>query len=116
MNGATHQPLSKRLLFFFGLSEMPLAIAALPLLTFIPNYYIQDLGLSAALVGTALLIARLSDVVTDPIVGYLSDHTRSRFGRRRIWMVAGVPISMLSAYALFFLVPILGLRGSSCRQ
>lgn len=74
----------------------------LPLITFIPNYYIQDLGVSASLVGTALLFARLLDVVTDPLVGYLSDRTQSRFGSRKVWMLAGLPITAASVYALFF--------------
>jgi glycoside/pentoside/hexuronide:cation symporter, GPH family len=95
-------PLSKRMLLLFGLSEMPLSVATLPVLAFIPNYYIQDLGLSAALVGSAMLLARLLDVASDPVVGILSDRTRTRYGRRRIWMAAGLPVSMIGVYTLFF--------------
>jgi glycoside/pentoside/hexuronide:cation symporter, GPH family len=95
-------PLSKRMLLLFGLSEMPLSVATLPVLAFIPNYYIQDLGLSAALVGSAMLLARLLDVASDPVVGILSDRTRTKYGRRRIWMAAGLPIAMVGVYTLFF--------------
>ena len=47
------------------------------------------------------MVARISDVITDPLVGALSDRTRSRFGRRKPWMAAGVPLMMVSAYQLF---------------
>ena len=41
----SEKPLRKKILFFYGLSEMPLSIASLPLIAFIPNYYVSDLGL-----------------------------------------------------------------------
>ncbi len=94
--------LTKKTLFFFGLTEMPLQVAIVPIVTFIPNYYVQDLGLSAALVGLAMGISRLFDGITDPLIGYFSDRTQSRWGRRRIWMIAGVPLAMLGAYMAFF--------------
>ncbi|MGL5866720.1 MAG: MFS transporter [Dermatophilaceae bacterium] len=95
-------PIPRKTLFLYGVSEMPLQVSTLPVLAFIPNFYIQDLGLSAALVGTAMLLSRLLDIVTDPIVGVLSDRTGITHGRRRVWMVAGLPVAMLGVYALFF--------------
>jgi GPH family glycoside/pentoside/hexuronide:cation symporter len=47
------------------------------------------LGLNAALVGIAISIPRLWDAVTDPVMGNISDNTRSRFGRRRPYIFAG---------------------------
>lgn len=94
--------LSKKTLFFYGLSEMPIQVAAVPVTAYVLNYYVQDLGLSAALAGTAYLLSRLFDVVTDPIVGYLSDRTNTRWGRRRVWMVASVPVFMAGTYMVFF--------------
>lgn len=41
------------------------------------------------------------DVITDPIIGWLSDRTRSRWGRRLPWMVAGAPVMVLGTWALF---------------
>lgn len=46
-------------------------------------------GLNPALAGTAVLVAKLWDAVNDPLVGRLSDRTRTRFGRRRPWMFCG---------------------------
>jgi glycoside/pentoside/hexuronide:cation symporter, GPH family len=47
------------------------------------------LGMNPALVGTLQAIPRLTDSLTDPIMGYISDNTRSRFGRRRPYIFAG---------------------------
>ena len=97
----TDKPLSRRTLFFFGLADMPIQMAAIPVAAFIPNYYGQDLGLSLAAVGTIWLMTRLFDAVSDPLIGWLSDRTSTPWGRRRVWMVAAVPIMMISVYKLF---------------
>lgn len=76
-------------------------MAAIPVAAFIPNYYGQDLGLSLAAVGTIWLMTRLFDAVSDPLIGWLSDRTSTPWGRRRVWMVAAVPIMMISVYKLF---------------
>ena len=48
-----------------------------------------------AIVGTILAAARFWDAISDPLIGYLSDRTRSRFGRRRSWMFfAAVPMGL----------------------
>ncbi len=80
---------------------MPLHFALTPVLVFVPKYYTAELGLSLVLVGNLLLLARILDVATDPLVGYWSDRTVTRWGRRRPWIVAGAPIMMLSFYFLF---------------
>ena len=97
----TDKPLSRRTLFFYGLADMPIQMAAIPVAAFIPNYYGQDLGLSLAAVGTIWLMTRLFDAVSDPLIGWLSDRTSTPWGRRRVWMVAAVPIMMISVYKLF---------------
>jgi glycoside/pentoside/hexuronide:cation symporter, GPH family len=81
---------------------MPIQVAAVPVTAYILNFYVDDLGLSAGLAGTAYLLARIFDMVTDPLIGFLSDRTHTRWGRRRPWMLAGMPIMMLGAYMLFF--------------
>lgn len=79
----------------------PVTVAFLPLVLLIPGFYAQDMGIPVAAVGGALLIARLFDAISDPLVGALSDRTRSRWGRRRPWIVAGTPVLMLGVWALF---------------
>ncbi|MCK4516582.1 MAG: MFS transporter, partial [Spirochaetaceae bacterium] len=46
------------------------------------NFLTESLGLTAGLAGTALMIGKIWDAVTDPAVGYLSDRTHTRWGRR----------------------------------
>ena len=94
--------LTKRKLFFYGLSEMPISIAGLPLLTYLPNYYGSDVGISLAAIGMIWLAARIFDAFTDPLIGYLGDRTNTRWGRRRVWMVASIPILIPAVYFLFF--------------
>ena len=67
-------------------------------------YYIDFLGLaitSAALVRT---IFTVWDAINDPVMGFLSDHTRTRWGRRRPWLFAGLPLFML-VFVLVFSAP-----------
>ncbi|MBT4522086.1 MAG: MFS transporter [Halieaceae bacterium] len=62
-------------------------------------FYSQVLGVDASLVGTALLIALVFDAISDPLIGYLSDNTHSRWGRRHPYMyAAAVPISVSYFY------------------
>jgi Na+/melibiose symporter-like transporter len=80
---------------------LPLAALLLPLYVTLPAFYAVDLGLGFATVGLVLLLARLWDVVTDPVIGALSDRMTTRFGRRRPWLLAGTPVVMASAGFLF---------------
>ncbi|HSG88536.1 MAG TPA: MFS transporter [Pseudomonadales bacterium] len=80
---------------------LPLAVIGYPLSIWIPAHYAGELGLPLATVGTILMLARLSDVVTDPLIGELSDRTRTRIGRRRPFLLLGAPLMMLGAWWLF---------------
>lgn len=101
MRAAEASILSRWQLVAYGLPGLPLAILLLPLFVTVPTFYADDLGLGFAVVGAVLFGARVWDVVTDPVIGALSDRTRSRFGRRRPWLAAGAPILVVGAWALF---------------
>lgn len=92
---------SNRAAFFYGLPNLTTALAMTPLVTFIPAYYAGDFGMPLALVGALLFAARLMDIVTEPLVGVLSDNTPSRFGRRKFWIGLGVPLLMLGIWMVF---------------
>ena len=68
---------------------------------FLVFYYTQVLGLPGTLSGLAIFIALCVDAITDPLVGSISDHFHSRWGRRHPFMYfAALPMG-LSFYALF---------------
>ena len=94
-------PLKKSTLFYYSLADMPVAMALFPVMVFIPRYYSHDLGIPLATLGAVMLVQRILDLFTDPLMGYVSDHTRSRWGRRRPWVAASAPLLMLSIYRLF---------------
>jgi len=93
--------LKKKTLFYYSLTDLPISMSLFPVAVFIPQFYASDMGVDLALMATIFLVVRLFDVVTDPLMGYISDHTRTRFGRRRPWILAATPIMMLSIYMLF---------------
>jgi GPH family glycoside/pentoside/hexuronide:cation symporter len=62
---------------------------------FLLKYYTDYTGLDAGLAGLALLLAKVFDAVSDPVMGYVSDHTTTRWGRRRPWFILGaIPLSL----------------------
>ena len=65
----TSEVLSKKTLYAHGTLGMPLAVIGYPLAIWIPAHYSGGLGISLATVGTILMLARLTDVITDPMIG-----------------------------------------------
>jgi Na+/melibiose symporter-like transporter len=86
----------------FSAVTVPVTAAQLPILNFLPAIYAQQFGISLAALGSIFLLERLWGAFADPLVGALSDRTRSRFGRRRPWIAGGVAVFGLAAAALFF--------------
>jgi Na+/melibiose symporter-like transporter len=93
--------LSKKTIYAHGSLGLPLAVIGYPLSIWIPAHYSGGLGISLAAVGTILMLARLTDVVSDPLMGEVSDRWRTRIGRRRPWLLLGAPVMMLGVYNLF---------------
>lgn len=85
----------------YGGLAMPLAMIGLPLAIFLAPFYAGELGLPLALLGTAMLLGRFSDIITDPLIGMLSDRWRPAIGRRRVWVLMGAPILAGSVWMLF---------------
>ena len=62
---------------------------------FLLLFYSQVLGVDAYLVGLALLIALMVDSLSDPLIGYFSDNTHTRWGRRHPYMyIAAIPVAL----------------------
>jgi GPH family glycoside/pentoside/hexuronide:cation symporter len=93
--------LKARELLAFGLLSIPLAMGGLPLGLYLTPYYSAELGLSLTAIGVIMLVTRFTDVITDPLIGTLSDKTPKRFGRRSLWIMIGLPIMGLATIAVF---------------
>lgn len=78
-----------------------LAIVGIPVYVYVPKFYTDVVGVNIALLGYILLGVRIFDAVTDPFIGFLSDKTKSRFGRRRPYIAGG---ALLLALSIWFLL------------
>lgn len=67
-----------------------------------PLFFTNVFGLTVADTATLMLVARLFDVVTDPIMGSIADRTRSRWGTYRPWLIYGaIPFGLIFALLLY---------------
>jgi Na+/melibiose symporter-like transporter len=79
---------SARLTAFSALA-LPIAAVQVPLGAYLPAILAQHYAISLTTLGMIFLLAKSWGVLTDPLVGALSDRTRNTFGRRRSWIFAG---------------------------
>jgi Na+/melibiose symporter-like transporter len=90
--------------FYYGLGAAPYGIKDNGFSYFLLIFYSQVLGLSPMLTSLALTVAIFVDAVTDPLIGYVSDNWRSKWGRRHPFMYLSiVPICL--SYALMWNPP-----------
>ena len=86
------EKISRKTKLGFGAGEFSSSIFFTLTSFWLLNFLTDEVRLSAALAGSALLVGKIWDAAIDPFIGYISDHTRSRWGRRR-------------PYILFFTIP-----------
>lgn len=89
-----------KLLAYAG-PALPIAAMGVPIAIYIPPFYAQEMGLGLSIVGLIFMLARIWDVVTDPMLGVMSDRFPTRWGRRRHWLVLSIPIMLISTWKLF---------------
>jgi GPH family glycoside/pentoside/hexuronide:cation symporter len=73
---------------------------ALVVAVFLSKFYVDVVLVPAGILAIAIAVGRAFDAVIDPVIGYLSDHTRSRWGRRKPWILVGVLGNAVAYYAL----------------
>jgi len=91
-------PLKEKL--FFGAADL-FGGGAQALITAVYMVFLVNVGLSVAMAGAIVMIAKLWDAVTDPLMGIISDNTRTKWGRRRPYMFAGAFLIVFSFLLLF---------------
>jgi len=94
-------PFAQKLIYGLGAFVNNLLAAAIGGMVIVLNL---GLGMNPALVGLLGALPRLTDAITDPLMGYISDNTRSRWGRRRPYIFIGAIISGV-VFALLWQLP-----------
>lgn len=97
-------PLTIKTKLAYGVGEVA-SSAITNIRVFFLLYFLTNVaGLNAAVAGTILLIGRIWDALNDPLIGWLSDHTQSPWGKRHPWMLWGaIPFGIL--FCLQWVVP-----------
>jgi glycoside/pentoside/hexuronide:cation symporter, GPH family len=69
--------------------------------TYAPIFYVGMLGMTTRQLALLLFIYTFIDAIDNPVYGFLSDRTRTRWGRRRPWLVIGTPLLVLTFIAFY---------------
>ena len=89
------KPLSKKTKFFYGIGDLGNAVVNSAVQFFLMKFYTDGALVAPALAGNALLIGKFWDAINDPLFGWLTDRTKSRFGKRRVFMIFGaIPLAI----------------------
>ncbi len=91
---------SAQALLSYGMFGLPLALVALPIYVYVPQFYSARFGLSLTLIGTVLLIARIFDAFIDPAIGLWIDRRRNNAGYQRVILLS-LPLLACGFLALF---------------
>ncbi|MDD4183805.1 MAG: MFS transporter [Candidatus Izemoplasmatales bacterium] len=67
-----------------------------------PAFLALTVGIDPFMIGVVMLIARAWDAITDPLMGHISDRTKSRFGKRRVYLLFASPFVVFSLFFLFY--------------
>ena len=95
-------PLTRGVRTAYGFGAMADGIKSTAFSTYLLLYFNQVLGVSAGIVSTAIALTLLVDAIADPVIGRLSDRTRSRLGRRHPYIFgAAIPTALFFALTWF---------------
>ena len=93
------QPRAKSFNYAIGMFGTSIPINMLK--TYAAIYYVDKLGVTTSQFALMLLIYTFIDALDNPVYGFLSDRTRSRWGRRRPWLTIGTPLLILAFIAFY---------------
>jgi glycoside/pentoside/hexuronide:cation symporter, GPH family len=96
--------LPKRTKLFYGVGDLGNAVVNSAIQFFLMKFYTDGALILPSLAGNALLIGKIWDAINDPLFGWVSDRTKSKFGKRRVFMIFGA-IPLAIAVALLWFVP-----------
>jgi GPH family glycoside/pentoside/hexuronide:cation symporter len=96
--------LPRRTKLFYGIGDLGNAVVNSAIQFFLMKFYTDGALILPALAGNALLIGKIWDAINDPLFGWITDKTKSRYGKRRVFMIFGA-IPLAIAIALLWFVP-----------
>src|SRR5271156_696671 len=88
-------------LIAFSIAGLAIGGVQTAVVIYLPAFYAQRFGLGLTLVGTGFMACRLLNAFSDPLIGVLSDRTRTRFGQRKPWVVGGGLLLLLAIVAVY---------------
>ena len=97
-----------RQMLAYAAPALPIAALTTPFNMYVPPFYATEMGLGLTTVGVVLMAARFWDLITDPMMGVLSDRFPSRWGRRRHWIVLSLLVLLPAVTFVMFPTRIAG--------
>lgn len=90
-----------RIKLAYAAPAFSLAVIGIPIYVYIPKFYTDVVGVNIGILGTLILLVRIFDAVTDPVIGFISDRTNTPYGRRRPYIAFFSVLLAISVYLLF---------------
>jgi glycoside/pentoside/hexuronide:cation symporter, GPH family len=97
--------LRTRTKIFYGIGDLGNALVNSAIQFFLMKFYTDAALIMPAMAGNALLVGKIWDAINDPLFGWFTDRTKSRFGKRRVFMLFGA-IPLAISIALLWYVPV----------
>jgi GPH family glycoside/pentoside/hexuronide:cation symporter len=85
----------------YGAPSFAGAAMAIPIAIHLTIFYSDVILIPLGFIALVKALARALDAITDPLVGWLSDRTRTAMGRRRPWILVGAPLTAVAFFAMF---------------
>lgn len=101
MSTLREKALSRWSLVLYAFADLGGGITDFPIAIFLIPFYTEVMGLGPSVVGWVVLATGLYDIITDPLMGVITDRTRTRWGRRRIYFLVGALPLGLSFWWMF---------------
>nr|CDS34941.1 major facilitator superfamily domain containing protein [Hymenolepis microstoma] len=99
-----HHPLPLWRRLAFGVGGIPMQLMQNISGFFLTLFLLEVVDIPPEYISAVLLVSRVVDAFTDPIMGYLVLKTRSRFGQKRPWMIFSTPTWVLSFFFLYYAI------------
>ncbi|MGB8683365.1 MAG: MFS transporter [Candidatus Binatus sp.] len=95
-----HEPLTLKIKLLYGAPSFAGAAMIIPIFINMPKFYADVVLVPLGYLAMAIAVARSLDALSDPLMGWISDHTHTRLGRRRPYMLIGAPLCGVAFFCL----------------